>query len=61
MPSVDADNVFSHLVLHPDELVSYPEAFMCFWVSQYFHEDHIFAVELAHHVQQVEVSPYENM
>jgi len=51
----NADNISAHLVLHPDELVSHPEAFMCFWVGQYFHKDGVFAVKLAHYVQQVDV------
>ena len=51
-----ADDVSAHLALRPDELVSYPEAWMSFRVDHNFSKEQIFAIRLAHDLHEVKFS-----
>ena len=57
-PPQYADDISAHLALRPDELVSYPEAWMSFGVGHDFSKEWIFAVRPAHDLHKVELSLY---
>ena len=51
-------HVSAHPALHPDELVSYPEAWMSFRVDHNFSKEWIFVIRPAHNLCKVEFSLY---
>ena len=53
-----ADDISAHLALHPDELVSYPEAWMSFGVGQNLSKEWIFAIRPVHDLHEVKFSLY---